>query len=297
MALWSRYRDRLSERGDARGELIRLEQRRALVSPADREAVDREIAALVRENQPGWDAEFPEDVTVLERRHGFATKVAVTWSEDAPVLVERALRAPFVTALRIVPDASEEDDWDEDSFGVDKNGEPKPDSSVETGPLATLDIGGLSELDLAYLRIGALGAKTLAVAAYVRAEAADFHGMAAAAGRIETLDLRYCRIGDAGLQALAAAPAFGGVRRLYLQDNVITARGVPALCRFERLTELDLRYNNIGAEGTEALLAAPFTGSLRRLLLHRADVSDDGVKVLANAPGLPSALRSYWRSV
>jgi uncharacterized protein (TIGR02996 family) len=304
LASWVAYGDRLRERGDPRAELIRLAERRARVGPGGgREAVEREIDALVDEHRESWDAELPDGVTATERRHGFATGIAVTWDEDddTPRLVERALRAaPFATALRIVPPEQDEDQeygyWDDDT---DEDGEPLPSASVEAGALATLDLAPFTSVDLSYLRVGTLGAKALAVSSYFRSEAADGQTLAApaAAGRLDTLDLRYCHVGDSGLAALAANPFFTGVRRLQLQRNALTAQGVRALHAFADLTELDLRYNEIGEEGAEALLAAPFLSSLTRLLLYAADVGDAGARLLAAAPQLPPVLRSYWRSV
>lgn len=287
---WLAYGDLLRARGDARGSLIRLERRRALARPADRPPLEREIAALVAEHREEWDAALPEGVTVVERRHGFATKIAVEWSDDAPVLIERARRAPFVTALRIEPGELPR------HYEDDEDDAPPP--TVETGALATLDLRGLVELDLSYLPIGPLGAETLAVAGLLRSEATAAGARAAASetGRVRTLDLRYARIGDAGLAAVAASPTFRGVRRLHLQRNDLTAEGVPALHRFEGITELDLRYNDIGADGVRALLAAPFVGSLRRLYLNRPDVGGDGAALLARAAALPPALRSLWRN-
>ncbi|MEO3827909.1 hypothetical protein [Actinomadura sp. B10D3] len=236
----------------------------------------------------------PAGVTVLRHRDGAATKVAVEWSDAAPALIGRVLRGPSVTALRITAPKGGEDDhlyWEDD---LDPDGEPTPALTVATGALATLDLGRLTELDLSYMRIGALGAKTLAVSAYLRAEAADLG--TDAGHRLETLDLRYCRIGNTGLEALAASPLFNGVRRLRLQSNVITAKGVRALHRFTGLTDLDLRYNEIGADGVRALLAAPFVPSLERLLMYRSDVGDEGAALLARAPQLSPVLRSFWRS-
>ncbi|MFC4908757.1 hypothetical protein [Actinomadura gamaensis] len=287
LALWDEYGGRLRERGDTRGEMIRLERHRARTSPARRDPLTREIAALVKEHKATWDAELPQGATVVARRYGFATGVAVEWSDDAPVEIERVLRSPFVTALRIKPPEGSRDYWDEEGDDLDNGGEPLPSSDVDTGALATLNLGRLTELDLSYLRIGALGARTLAVSSYLRGDASP--------GRITTLDLRYCAVGDSGLQALAESPSFGGVRRLRLQRNRISAKGVPALHRFEHLVELDLRYNEIGAEGVRTLLDAPFAGSLVLLLLHRADVGDDGAALLARAPQLPPALRVLWR--
>jgi uncharacterized protein (TIGR02996 family) len=294
-ASWLAYADRLLERGDARGSLIKLEQRRARTGPTARDTVEEEIAALVREHQQTWDAELPPGVTVLARRHGFATKVGVDWSESAPVVIDQALRGPFVTALRIAPDAGSDDDWHEDPDGASYLTEPS--ESVDVGALATLDLGRLDELDLSYLRIGTLGAKALAVSTFFRGEASGVRALASAPGRMQVLDLRYTGVGDAGLAALVTSPCFGGVRRLHLQRNALTAEGVRSLRSLAGLAELDLRYNDIGAEGVRALLDAPFVGSLRRLLLNPPDVGDDGAKTLASAPQLPPALRTYWRSV
>lgn len=287
LASWDVYGEWLRERGDARGEVIRLERRRERVSPSRRDPLNRELAALVKRHKAGWDEGLPEGATVLERRYGFATRVVVEWSDDAPVEVERVLRSPFVTALRIKAPEGEEDYWD-DGDDLDEDGQPRPSEHIETGGLATLNIEWLTELDLSYLRIGALGARTLAVSNLLR-DVPD------ARGRLESLDLRYCAVGDSGLAAIAGSASFGGVRRLRLQRNRITADGVAALHRFGSLTELDLRYNEIGAEGVRTLLEAPFAGSLRRLRLHRADVGDDGVRLLAQAPQLPPALRAIWR--
>jgi hypothetical protein len=192
----------------------------------------------------------------------------------------------LVTALRIRPGAaadeadaeywSDEPDFDEDDM-------PLPPPPHPVGAFADLDFGGIRELDLSYFRIGDPGAEALAAAT--------------SAGRIETLDLRYCGIGSDGAAALAASGKFGNVRRLHFQHNRLTGDGVRTLAGFERLEELDLRYNRIGPDGAQALIEAPFAGSLKRLLLYRQDLSDAGVKILATAPQLPTALRSFWRSV
>jgi hypothetical protein len=221
---------------------------------------------------------------VLARRYGFATEVAVEWSHDVREVVEQVLRGRFVTALRIKADAAayEDGDWDEE----DEPWEDGPGAAARPGlldlqPAAGLDFGRLVELDLSYLDLGPNGAEILAASLHT--------------GRLRALDLRYCRIGDAGLAALAASPHLGGLRRLHLQRNRVTANGVRSLHRFPELAELDLRYNNIGEAGAEALIAAPFVGSLARLWLYDSDVGNDGVRKLAQATNLPSGLRSLWR--
>ncbi|MFI7272890.1 hypothetical protein [Streptomyces sp. NPDC049879] len=287
LAAWRAYSDVLSEQDDARGRLIQLELRLAReVRDREREALRSEIDRLTEEHQESWDAELPEGVTAVARCHGFATKVAVDWSREAPARIAEARQGRFVTGLRIKPGAAaEESDAEYFSAGpdIDEYDMPFPPPPHEAGGLADLDLGGIRELDLSYFRIGDPGAEALAAAA--------------SSGRIETLDLRYCGIGDDGAAALAASGSFGDVRRLHLQYNRLTGEGVRALARFERLEALDLRYNRIGADGAQALIEAPFAGSLTRLLLHRRDVSDAGTELLASAPQLPSALRSFWRSV
>ncbi|GAB3466397.1 hypothetical protein GCM10027570_55610 [Streptomonospora sediminis] len=308
--LWLDYADLLEARGDTRGTLIRLEQRRDRTRPADRGSVHKEIDNLAAAHQGSWDTGLPEGATVLARHHGFATKVAVEWSADAPVVIEQVLREPFVTALRISPTEEDEDfefqvaheqawdEWSEIEDGADPPQEtdaPKHSEYIDPGALATLDFSRLTELGLSYLGIGALGAKALAASAFFHIGTSGA-GQAAATGRLDTLDLRYSRIGNDGVAALAASPGFCGVRRLHLQHNKLTAKAASALHGFTKLTELDLRYNTIGEEGVRALLAAPFIGSLQRLLLHRSDTTDAGAQLLAQSPQLPPALRSYWRN-
>ena len=283
---WLVYGDWLLEHDDVRGALIQLEHRLARARVAERPALQREIDALVKQHQARWKKALPRGVVAEAWKHGFVTQVTVPWSEDAPALIERALQERFVTALRIKPpggDGGGGDDGDGDGDGYDEDGEPIEPPLVEIGALAKLDLSRLRELDLAYGNLGAKGARALAASTSL--------------GGLAALDLRYCRIGNAGLKALAASALAGSVRRLHLQRNELTAAGVAALQRFGRLAELDLRYNEIGAKGAQALLAAPFIGSLSRLALYRTDVSDAGVKKLAGSSQLAPALRSYWRSV
>ncbi len=288
-ALWHSYSDGLLDRGDSRGTLIRLEQRLRQVYGAERTAVQRDIAELVDRDEAAWDDGLPVGVRVRGRRHGFATDVAVTWTEDVRETAARVLEAPFVTTLRFVADAVDQDElddkeWDDDDYTWDGGpGVADRPGRLDLGALTGLDTGGLVELDLAYLDLGPDGAETLATAFDL--------------GRLRALDLRYCRIGDAGLAALAASGQLGGLRRLHLQRDRITGAGVPALHRFPGLTELDLRYNTIGADGADALVAAPFAAGLSRLWLYGADVGPDGARTLARSSSLPPALRTLWRCV
>ncbi|MFE5332130.1 hypothetical protein ACFRCG_37690 [Embleya sp. NPDC056575] len=287
LGTWRAYGELLRERGDARGRLIELDLRLACEVRDDRRrALRAEIELLTQEHREHWDAELPEGVQAVARLHGFATKVVVAWEPEAPARIAEALAGGFVTGLRIRPgSAAEEADarYFDDEPDFDEHDMPLPPPPHEADALADLDFGGIRELDLSYFRFADPGARCLAAAT--------------STGHIDTLDLRYCEIGDDGMAALAASPNFAHVRRLHLQRNRITGDGVRELARFERLQDLDLRYNRIGADGAQALAEAPFAGSLRRLLAHRQDVTDAGVRILASATGFSSALRSFWRSV
>ncbi|WP_436776996.1 hypothetical protein [Yinghuangia sp. YIM S09857] len=212
-----------------------------------------------------------------------ATKVVVSWSQEAPAQIAEALRGPFVTGLRIRPGTKDEEAdteyWD-DVPDFEDDGTPMPPPPHGDERLADLDLGGLRELELSYFRIGDTGARHLATAI--------------SRGRTETLDLRYCGIGDEGLDALVRSGHLDDVRRLRLQHNRFGAVGVRALAHLRHVEELDLRYNRIGAEGAQALAEAAFADRLRILHLHRRDVSDAGVRILASAARLPAALRCLW---
>lgn len=284
VAAWHSYADALVEQGDPRGTLILLEHRLRHVGPADAEALSAEMAALTERHQPEWNAELPPGVSVLARRNGFATKVGVTWSDEAPKLIEQALEGRFVTGLRIRPaddaapaaDDADDGDADEDDEG---DGRTRP---VDIGALVGLSLDRLTELDLSYLPVGESGTSLLAELL---------------TDRLTALDLRYCGIGDAGLAAFAATARFNRLRLLRLQYNGVTADGVRLLWLFDQLTDLDLRYNAIGEEGAKALAEAPFAGSLQRLFLDPDDIGEEGVAALASSRRLSPVLRSYWRSV
>ncbi|MFD3519198.1 hypothetical protein [Streptomyces sp. NPDC058653] len=250
----------------------------------------RQLEQLLREDPDDLAARRAHREVLVDRAvarpHAFPSKAAVTWSAEAPAHVADALRARFVTAVRLRPGADAEDadqEYERDEPDTDQNDMPLPPPLHEAGALPDIDFGGIRELDLSYFRVGDPGAVGLAETS--------------STGRIDTLDLRYCGIGDEGIAALVASGKFGDIRRLHLQHNRLTGEGVRALAPLHGLRELDLRYNRIGADGAAALAEAPFAGSLTRLLIHREDVTDAGVRTLASASRLPSALRGFWRSV
>jgi Ran GTPase-activating protein (RanGAP) involved in mRNA processing and transport len=110
---------------------------------------------------------------------------------------------------------------------------------------------------------------------------------------LTTLDVSQNPIGDRGVAALAASPHLKGVRILGLASVELTALGAPAVAGFAEVAELDLRDNQLGADGVAALVAAWSAQPPARLVAldlsgNRAGVA--GARALAAAP-LPGLRR------
>jgi uncharacterized protein (TIGR02996 family) len=82
-------------------------------------------------------------------------------------------------------------------------------------------------------------------------------------------------VGDVGVVALAGSPHLAALRQLSATSADLTDAAAVALAGapLRRLEQLDLRFNRIGDEGIEALLASPHLGELRRLGVDRASLS------------------------
>lgn len=283
---WMVLGDLLSEQGDGRGELIRLEHLHAEASPDERDALSRQLVALVKANEAAWRGPAPsgEGVT-LDWRHGFVVGVELPWLEDTRDELEAFLAHPAsrllsTLAVTRVGEVSEEEepDFDEDGAPIERDNEEVKAAMKE---LLGLDLSRLSTLSLAYVNIGAVGAKALAKTTLPN---------------LRQLDLRYCRIRDAGLKALLEAPFMKHLEVLHLQANVLKSAGVKALAALElpRLRVLDLRHNEVKSSGAKALGEAPFVSRLSVLGLQRDDLGATGVKALAKAPLAPH-LAVLWR--
>lgn len=275
-APWLVFGDWLLERGDARGELIQLEHRLA-TNPSARD-LQAAIAALTKEHKTGWTKGIPKGVDVTEWRHGFAIAARVSWSKDAPSLVDRLLASPaarLLGTLQIRPPEREAEG--DDDFPDEPPLAPPP---ADLDGFDALRFGSLRALDLAYLVLGSEGAKKLA--------ALPIEGL-------RVIDLRFAYIGDEGIAALSKR-ALPNLRRLAAQQNLIGPSGAEALFGAAwDLRELDLRYNAIGVEGARALTRARFAPTLERLGLYREDVGEEGARVLGRCDALKPSVRNLWR--
>jgi uncharacterized protein (TIGR02996 family) len=116
---WMVLGDLLSEQGDVRGELIRLEHLHAEATPDARGDLNRQLVALVKANEAAWRGPAPSgDGVTLDWRHGFIVGLELPWVEGsrdalAAFLAHPASRLLTTLAVTRVGELPDED-FDED---------------------------------------------------------------------------------------------------------------------------------------------------------------------------------------
>lgn len=261
--------DWLEERGDPRGEFIRVQcalegsVRRDLGRPA---LLARQ-AALLQQHGDEWRRPFARLVEVAEFRRGFVEVVRLT----ARAFIRSAARlfrlAPIrrVELTKLAGVVSELADCPELANVVELDVSGNELGSRGLRPLfASPHLTGLRRLELSNCGIDPFGVRFLAEAPML----AGLH----------TLDLARNGLGAPGAEALAASPNLSGLRELNLHGNGIAVAGIRALAASNRLgplVTLRLGDNYLG-EGTIALTAWPGLHRLTTLdlsgnLLHNAE--------------------------
>jgi uncharacterized protein (TIGR02996 family) len=118
--------------------------------------------------------------------------------------------------------------------------------------------------------IGDVGAQVLAASPHL--------------GGLTALDLGSNEVEDAGAQALAACPGLAGLTKFDLSHNRIGDGGARALAsspRLARLGMLNLAGNSVGYAGARALVTSPHLACLTRLDLSWNLISPQGLRALA----------------
>jgi uncharacterized protein (TIGR02996 family) len=233
--------DWLEERGDPRGEFLR---------------VQCQLAA------GEWGG--PQDRALARRQRGLLAQYGETWTAPlAPFLLDRHF---WRGLLRVNLKAS---------------GLLAAAAAGQGATEAWAWVEGLTLWELPGASVNALTACGLLAAAHslsVRVDGAGYPG-AFALGlsphvtRLGELHLCRCGIGSEGLTRLARSPHLTGLRRLYLDGNHIADDGVQALAAsplLAQLTVLDLSGNRIGDRGVRALAESPHLSRQLHLLLERA---------------------------
>jgi uncharacterized protein (TIGR02996 family) len=276
------YADALEDRGDPRGELIRLQCQLDRLEQGDSQgpALRQRAHALLRQHRGSWLGFLGEGSDTCWRfRRGFLDEVCL----EAAVFLHRAGElfrlAPLLRHLRL---------W----------GARRCLSDLAASP----HLAQLSTLDLTANKIGDEGVKALVASPHLaqlttlllaRNEIGQDGGQWLASSphlaRLSTLDLTSNTIGATGAQALAASPHLTQLTTLRLVLNRIGAAGAQALASspyLVRLSTLDLDSNEIGDEGAGALAASPPLARLATLVLAGNEITATGAQALAASPHL-----------
>jgi uncharacterized protein (TIGR02996 family) len=111
-------------------------------------------------------------------------------------------------------------------------------------------------------------------------------------GGLTALDLGYNEVEDAGVQALAACPGLAGLTELDLSLNRIGDGGARALAsspHLSRLGTLNLAGNSVRCAGARALVTSPHLACLTKLDLSLNRISPRGLRALGRLQ-LPTRL-------
>jgi uncharacterized protein (TIGR02996 family) len=276
------YADWLEERGDPRGEFIRVQVALAGMPEHDprRGELEARERALLKGHRDEWLGplrELAEDQQFhpgAQFCRGFVAELTVKASvfleeaerlfRSAPVrrvcllnagdLVWQLANCPFLARLT----------------GLGFWFSPIDVTGLQF-LLASPYFGKLKELELVGADFGLAGVRALA-------------GWSSLA-RLTKLDLGATHVSDDAVEALAASPYVRNLQWLGLSNNsvgVAGARTIASSPQFANLTGLELSYNyGFGDAGCEALAASPHLRLLSRLALSESEVRDRGVRALA----------------
>jgi len=262
----------LEERGDLRGELIRVQRilLRMAADDSERPVLERSVRELLRRGEVTWLAELPAP----ERRSfGFPSwrwemrdgRLAVTMSAD--LFLDKDVQALA---------GSESWDWVE-SLEL-REVTPEQMEKIASSPLLA---GVLS------LTIGAVVANHTPVGDAVALAIAQSPAVA----NLRELALPHNNISPKGAQALADSRYLLQLCSLDLSLNGLGTRGTKALAQssaLPKLARLELAANAVGLEAVQALTRSPAMAGLTYLGLYRNEIDDRSVFLLADSPSITS---------
>jgi uncharacterized protein (TIGR02996 family) len=229
------YADWLEERGDPRGEFIRVQFELERVNSEERRSqlVVRE-QGLLQKHEREWTREVQGLASSWVFRRGFIERVSV----DAYEIVDS-----IDEVFRLIPVRHLKVYWPSDSKSVSHEERTRLHRTLACCP----HLGRLTSLDLCRTHLRNDGIQALVVSEYLE-KLVDLNlslnrigdvGVRALAhspllARLNHLDLSSNRIGPSGLRALAAALETHGdgarLRHLYLHGNPLESTGVGVIC-------------------------------------------------------------------
>jgi uncharacterized protein (TIGR02996 family) len=263
------YADWLEERGDPRGEFIRVQCRLAHLPrwARARPGLEARARELLAENLWTWNAPLHRLLSRTPLRNQVRSRRGLVhgW----------AYRRGFVEEVTVQARAFVDHGDALFRIGPLRHARLR-DARPVIGALAeSVHLAKLTTLELYRNGIGPEGMRVLARSPHL--------------GRLTGLNLRENWVGDEGIEALAATPSLANLTFLGLASNGLPAGAVAALTassHLNRLHELDLRLNGVGREGARALAGSPSLARLTALRLSGGWIGDEGVGALAGSPHL-----------
>lgn len=253
------YADWLDERGDPRGEFIRVQCALASLPPDDphRESLLAQEHALSEAHRAAWTSNLPEWVQGCTFSRGFVEAVTV---------VTEGFLKEGSTVFELTPIRR-----------VRLNEAHDRIAEVAQSPL----LSRIRELDLCNNYLGNGGPNILARSPYL--------------GNLESLDLSFNDLTNRGIEALGSLRALRNLKRLHLNDNSrISTPGIRQLAdsqNFANLRALDLSGNDLNESSIRTLINGSSLKKLVELRLSGNRLSDGGVQALAESELLRNLLR------
>jgi uncharacterized protein (TIGR02996 family) len=285
------YADWLEERGDPRGEFIRVQL--ALARQDDDGGHPREVAEvrsrwerrerdLLEAHRETWTAPLQGLATGAKFRRGFIEEVNVT----ARQLVERAHELFAIGPIRHLR-----------LLDV---------GSHLTAALQCPYLGRLNALTIHAQHAGEPLARAVAQCSYLSrlkllclsrnrldADAVAHLAASPVLANLEELDLSENELGEAGARTLAASPQLGQLRRLEVRANQIGPMGAESLAastRLGNLTHLGLAENEVGSPRIKSLTTPQSFLRVPRLDFSTNSLTPAGLEVILPRSGLPGEL-------
>jgi uncharacterized protein (TIGR02996 family) len=278
------YADWLEERGDPRGEFIRVQMELAGTKPEP----SREHELLVREKgllasyEEEWLRPLRELLIGWKFQRGFLHEIemdAKTFVKHAPAVFQAAP----VRSLSIHFTGSLADELADCPYlnrlhklGFATRGLLNSPQNVSEFLARTPHLSSLQSLTLPHHSLDLQGIRALA--------------QAPALANLATLRLNFNDIGDLGLHAILGADHLGNLRRLHLARCGITNTGMNALARsglLAQLEALELTHNDkIDSAGIRSLASSRRLGSLRSLWLGGLPINGLAILSLAQCKQL-----------
>jgi len=281
------YADWLEERGDQRGEFIRVQCELARLPDEDPRRVEMQSRerVLLEEHEEQWVSSLKGLVSNWRFHRGFVDEGTVeveTFLSNGNLIfqntplrsVKFAEKALPALPLANCPHLSRLSGL-HFSF-TDMNVEDL--RTIISSPY----LGQLRILDLTGSEFGAEGVRLLMQSPLLK--------------QLSELGLCANGLGEDAARLLAASPSIAGLTHLSLSNNNISVDGIEALALspyVNRLTDLSLGFCWAGAGYGRALGCSAQLHNLRRLFLSESGLGDAGVSALASSPYL-KGLTELW---